>query len=168
MMFAWQLLSLPMEIVYKNKKIFVQRMVELRSVNYNQIQTGPEAVIITICMDYGMIEYIDQSLKSGVVVSTSEWKRMVKGCAKEKEGREWITTSMMYKNIDIFKEVEINFQNCWGWWKIDKWDCGILWKVKVMFKLIITNNIKCGYICDCEALTVVHILFQCKNVKQYM
>ncbi len=34
-----------------------------------------------------------------------------------------------------------------------------------MFKLIITNNLKCGYICDCEAHTVEHILFQCKNVK---
>ncbi len=71
----------------------------------------------------------------------------------------------MYKNIDIFKEVEINFENVWGWCKIAKWDCGILWKVKVMFKLIITNNITCGYICDCEAYTVEHILFQCKNVK---
>ncbi len=28
----------------------------------------------SICMDYGMIEYIDQSLKIGVVVSKSEWK----------------------------------------------------------------------------------------------
>ncbi len=34
-----------------------------------------------------------------------------------------------------------------------------------MFELIITNNLKCGYICDCEAHTVEHILFQCKNVK---
>ncbi len=57
MMFAWQLLSLPMENVYK--KIFVQRLVELRSVNYNQIQTRPVAGIVKICMDYGMIEYID-------------------------------------------------------------------------------------------------------------
>ncbi len=84
-MFAWQLLRLPMENVYK--KIFVQRLVELRSVNYNQIQTGPVAGIIKICMDYGMIEHINQSLKTGVVVSKSEWKRMVKGCAKEKAGR---------------------------------------------------------------------------------
>ncbi len=44
-----------------------------------------------------MIIYIDQSLKNGVVVSKSEWKRTVKGCAKEKEGREWIATSMMHK-----------------------------------------------------------------------
>ncbi len=89
MMCAWQLLSLPMENVYK--KIFVQRLVELRSVNYNHIQTGPVAGIVKKkCMDYGMIEYINQSLKSGVVVSKSEWKRMVKGCTKEKEGRIYI------------------------------------------------------------------------------
>ncbi len=86
-----------------------------------------------------MIEYIDQYLKSGVVVSKSEWERMLKGCAKEKEEREWISTNMMYKNIDIFKEVEINLPNGWCWWKIVKWDCGILWKVKGMFKLIITK-----------------------------
>ncbi len=96
-----------------------------------------------------MIEYFDQPLKSAVVVSKSEWKIMVNGCDKEKEGREWIATSMMYKTLQL-----------------TKWDCGILWKVKVMFKLIITNNIKCGSICDCEAHTVEHILFQCKNVKQ--
>ncbi len=118
-----------MENVYKN--IFVKSLVELRSVNYNQIQTGPVAGIVKICMDYGMVEYINQSLKSGVVVSKSEWKRMVKGCTKEKEGREWIATSMMYKNIDIFKEVEINLENGWSWWKITKWDCGILWKSNV-------------------------------------
>ncbi len=92
---------------------------------------------------------------------------MVKGCAKQKDGQEWIATSMMYKNIDIFKEVEINLENGWGWWKIARCDCGILWKVKVMFKLIITN-IKCGYICDCETHTVEHILFQCKNVKNIL
>ncbi len=56
MMFAWQLLCLPMENVYK--KIFVQRLVKLRSVNYNQIQTGPVAGMGKICMDYGLIEYI--------------------------------------------------------------------------------------------------------------
>ncbi len=95
-MFAWQILSLPMENVHK--KIFVQRLVELRSVNCNHIQTGPVAGIVKICMDYRIIEYINQSLQSGVVVSKSGWKRMVKGCAKEKEGREWISTSMMYKN----------------------------------------------------------------------
>ncbi len=66
-----------MENVYK--KSFVQRLVELRSVNSNQIQTGPVAGIIKICMDYDMIEYIDQSLKSGVVVSKSEWKHNGKG-----------------------------------------------------------------------------------------
>ncbi len=88
---------------------------------------------------------------------------MVKGCAKEKEGQEWIATSMMYKNIDIFKEVEINLENDWGWWKIAKWDCGIYWKVKVMFKLVITNNIKCGYICDCEAHTVEKMPIPMKN-----
>ncbi len=49
--------------------------------------------------------------------------------------------------------------------KLLNWDCGILWKIKVKFKLIITNKIKCGYICDCEVHTVEHILFQCKNVK---
>ncbi len=140
MMFALQLFILTKENVCK--KIFVQKLVELRSVNYNQIQTGPVAGIIKICIVYGMIEYIDQSLKSRVIVSKSEWKRMVKGCTKEKEGREWIATSIMYKNIDIFKEIEINLENGWGWWKIAKWDCGILWKVKVMFKLIVTNNIK--------------------------
>ncbi len=115
-----------MKNVYKN--IFVQRLVELRSVNYNQIQTGPVAGIVKICMNYGMVEDIDL-LKSGVVVSKSEWKIMVKGCAKENEGREWIATSMMYKNINIFKEVEINLENGWDWWKIAKWDCGILSKV---------------------------------------
>ncbi len=71
MMFSWQPLSLPMENVHK--KIFVQRLVELKSVNYNHIQTGPVAGIVKICMDYGIIEYINQSSKSGVVVWKSEW-----------------------------------------------------------------------------------------------
>ncbi len=61
---------------------------------------------------------------------------MVNGCAKENEGREWIATNMMYKNIDIFKEVVINLENGWGWWKIAKWDFGNIVDIYVIVKLI--------------------------------
>ncbi len=95
-------------------KPYISVLLSYLSYYYNHIQTGPVTGIVKLCMDYGMIEYINQSLKSGVVVSKSEWKRMVKGCAKEKEEREWIATSMMYKNIDIFKEVGINLEKWLG------------------------------------------------------
>ncbi len=41
----------------------------------------------------------------------------------------------------------------------------MVYQISESFKLIITNNIKCGYICDCETHTVEHLLFQCKSVK---
>ncbi len=67
-------------------KICVQRLVELRSVDYNQIQTGPVAGMGKICMDYGLIEYIRPILEEwSSSVQQSEWKTMVKGCAKEKQ-----------------------------------------------------------------------------------
>ncbi len=85
-----------------------------------------------------------------------EWKRMVNSCVKQKERRKWIATSMIYKTLE----------NGWGRWKIAKWDCEILLKVRVMFKLIITSNIKCGYMRNYEAdAQVEHILFQCPNVE---
>ncbi len=48
---------------------------------------------------------------------------------------------------------------------VAKWDCSLLWKIKVMWKLLVTNNIKCEYNCDCvSAPNVGHILFECPIV----
>ncbi len=64
--------------------------------------------------------------------------------------------SMIYKTLE----------NSSGRWKIAKWDCEILWKVRVMFKLIITSNIKCGYMRNYKAdAHVEHILFECPSVE---
>ncbi len=42
----------------------------------------------------------------------------------------------------------------------------VLWKIKVMWKLLVTNNIKSGYDCGCvSAPNVGHILFECPIVR---
>ncbi len=92
-------------------------------------------------------------------------------------GVKWVNPGILTIRIDItIIRLQCHFYQSWtlpimvtpllitnGWWK---WDCEILWEVKVMFELIITNNIQCGYICDCETVTKVkHIWFQCPNVE---
>ncbi len=44
-------------------------------------------------------------------------------------------------------------------------DCTLLWNIKVIWKLLVTNIIKSGYNCDCvSAPNVGHIPFECPIV----
>ncbi len=67
-----------------------------------------------------------------------------------------------YKHKFKLRMAYIHYLN---WWEVAKWNCSFLWKIKVMWKLLVTNNIKSGYNCDCvSAPTVGHIMFECPIV----
>ncbi len=48
---------------------------------------------------------------------------------------------------------------------VDKWDCSRLWKIKVMWKLLVTNNIKSGYNCDRVLAPNVEQMFECPIIE---
>ncbi len=57
----------------------------------------------------------------------------------------------------------INLKTGCTWWEVAK--CSLLWKIKVMWKLLVINNTKSGYNCDrVSAPNVGRILFECSIV----
>ncbi len=81
----------------------------------------------------------------------------------------WLFPCLIYRLgtevLNDFKSTGLNLKTGCPWWEVAKWDCSLLWKIKVMSKLLVTNNIKRGYNCDSvSALNVGHILFECPIV----
>ncbi len=68
-MFIWQILSLPMNRLYK--QILVYRLVEIKALQYSTYQTGPMAEIVRILKEYNMIEHIHSFMENGIVISKS-------------------------------------------------------------------------------------------------
>ncbi len=98
-------------------------------------------------------------------MSKSEWKKIVNGKVKDKENKKWTAPRLLYRGLNDFKFTGINLKTGCPWWEVAKWDCSLLLKIKVMWKLLVTNNIKSGYKCHCvPALSVGHILFECPIV----
>ncbi len=74
-------------------------------------------------------------------MSKGEWKRIVNNKVMDKENKEWTATGMLYRGLNDYS---INLKTGCPWGEVAKWDCSLLWKIKVMWKLLVTNNIKCG------------------------
>ncbi len=86
-------------------------------------------------------------------------KKIVNDKEKDKENKEWTASSLLYIGLNDFKSTRYKFKDRW---EVTKWNCSLLWKIKVMGKLLVTLNIKNGYNCDCvSARNVGHILFEC-------
>ncbi len=66
-MFTWQILSLPMNSLYK--QILVYRLVEIKALQYSTDQTGPVAEVIRILNEYNIIEHINSFIENGIVMS---------------------------------------------------------------------------------------------------
>ena len=81
----------------------------------------------------------------------------------ERESAEIVATMIMYKNLNVFKKSDI-VQSGFIWWYVARKSTQLLYKVKVMFKMLVTNNEKCGYICSCNTKPDIgHILFECAH-----
>ncbi len=107
------------------------------------------AEIVGILKEYNMIEHINSFIENGIVMSKSEWKKIVNDKVKDKENKEWTASNLLYRGLNDFKSTGINLKTGCPCWEVAKWDCSLLWKIKVMWKLLVTNNIKIGYNCDC-------------------
>ena len=81
----------------------------------------------------------------------------------KREGAEIVASMLTYKNLNVFKQTDI-VRNGFTWWHVAKKNTRLLYKVKVMIKMLVTNNEKCGYICNCNVMPdVSHILFDCTH-----
>ncbi len=69
-MFIWQILSLPMDSLYK--QILVYRLVEIKALQYSTDLTGPVVYIVKILKEYNMIEHINSFIENGIVMSKCE------------------------------------------------------------------------------------------------
>ncbi len=70
--------------------------------------TGPVAEIVRIFKEYNMIEHINSFIEILIVMSKSEWKKIVYDKVKDKENKEWTATSLLYRGLNDFKSTGIN------------------------------------------------------------
>ncbi len=55
------------------------------------------AEIVRILKEYNMIEHINRFIENEIVMSKSEWKKIVNDQLKDKENKEWTATSLLYR-----------------------------------------------------------------------
>ena len=128
------------------------------SIVYNFIEYG---------LKLNVLDIFEKYLNEGCF-EISEWKKRVKEQANSKENAEWYATIIMYKSMETFTMVGIDFGSGFSCWKITRKKPMLLYKVKVMLKALITNNIKCGFLCKCEDVNIgslQHIIFKCRNIQ---
>jgi hypothetical protein len=159
--FMWQLMLLPMSSIYK--KILVYRWIDIVDNNHIANTTGPVSNFINGCIQLNIYNDVERAIDTGQIMSKNAWKLIVKVKLKQKEENEWKGSSMMY-DMECFKHVCSNVNDGWKWWVIARWDCKVLYKIKLTWKMFVRkyeylpNNRKC--ICQTE-INIVHILFEC-------
>ncbi len=82
-----------------------------------------------------------------------EWKKIVNDKVEDKEYKEWTATSLLYRRLKDFKSTSINLKTGCPWLEGANRNCSLLWKINVMWKLLVTNKIKSGYMCNCFSTT---------------
>ncbi len=104
---------------------------------------------VRILKEYNMIEHINSFRENGIVMSKSEWKKIVNDKVKHGENKVWTATSLLYRGLNDFKSTGINLKRGCPWWEVENWGCSLLWKIKLMWILLVTNNSKSGYNFHC-------------------
>ncbi len=99
----WQLMSLPMECVYK--QILVSRIIDIETSLNSHISKGPVEIMLSKIKDYGLGHEVSNALNTGIIMKIDQWKQKVTEKVIEKEYHEWIATSMMYRSVKEFKSL---------------------------------------------------------------
>ncbi len=107
------------------------------------------ADISRILREYNMIDHINNIIESGIIMSKGEWKQIVNNKVMDKENKEWKATRLLCRGLTDIKSTCIHLKTRCPWWVVAKWDYSLLCTVKVMWKLLVSNNIKNRYNYDC-------------------
>ena len=114
-------------------------------------------------IDQIIFNVIDKEIS---LISKQEWVQRFKENIKRNEENCWTATLYMYRSLENFRQCEININSGFKWWYVAKLNPSLLYKIKVMYKVLVINNERCGFQCNCsEASTILHILFDCEIVK---
>ena len=161
--FMFRILLMPTMNIYK--KVLIDGLFCAKSKDFKNLGNGPIAYFIEQCVACNMFEQLDKILSNGNIDSTICYKAKVKDQVVKREHKSWVATSLLYKHLQEFKATDITLITGYRWWKVAKWQSDVLYKVKAMLKLIVTNYEKIGFKCDCNCkITVAHILFVCPIV----
>ena len=157
--FIGSILNLDYGSIYK--QVLLYRLLDKRNTYTNSlIQRFKKC-----CGKYEM-KWYEAISENSVNFSMREWNKSVNINSKRVENNEWTATVLMYKSLQDFRKMDIDVESGFKWWMIGKWMPQWLYKIKVVFKFIVTNNEKCGYNCGCiEKQDMAHIIFKCNKTK---
>ncbi len=134
MNFFWQLMSLPMDCVYK--QILVSRIIDIETSVNSHIGKGPVEIMLSKIKDYGLGHKVSNALNTGIIMKIDQWKQKVKEKIIEKEYHEWIAISVMNRRAKEFKSLEVRIKTGWSWWQVSRCNCKLL-------NVLYINNLKC-------------------------
>lgn len=148
-----------------------KRIVLNRYLDYKRklCKAGPVHNFVNTCMKLNVNTGFENLLTEGLVVKTNiQWKNTVKECLQTKERSEWYATLCLYRSLISFRLAKIDMKTGFIWWQVGRKKPRLLYKIKVMLKALVTNNVKCGFICKCleNNGSLSHILFRCVNVSE--
>ena len=175
-MFMWHILLASMDCIYKY--VLVERLMHLHYLKcHNQRFKGPIVLMYETCLEYGLLEYVINAVRTGQYISNREWKRKVKDVIWQRERYTYVANCNIYKSMTLYKNC-ISPRNVWPWWLFAKRHPCYVQKCRVMFRLLTGNNAiaerlrQAGISRTCQqcsmmvADSISHMLFECECANQ--
>ena len=163
--FMFKTLQIPNMCIYK--ELLIYGLLEAKHKGYTNLGSNPVSYIIEQCRKCNVLREVEEIITGFKIdfQNKSFYKNISASKLSTKESSEWVATTLLYRSLVTFRECHITIDTGYKWWKIAKLNNTVLYKVKTMFRLLVTNNDKCGYKCKCNSqMTVEHIVFDCNVV----
>ena len=112
MVLLWRVLLLPSSSF--SKIVLVFRICEFVKSGTLGDHYGPVMLCIASLKEYGLLSYVLNCVRTGILCSISEWKMRVRIRVCTIEYNKHITMKNMYKKLNIYNLCTLNF--VWPWW----------------------------------------------------
>ena len=136
----WSILSANMNCVFKRVVLQIFVYIYESGNHCNVSKVGHVRLMYDTCSQYGMLQYVMDSIKSGSYVSTLEWKKKVKHVILRREIDTWRANCLVYRSVDMYIRC-ITYGNVWPWWVFTKHFPKFTVKCKVMIRLLTGNHV---------------------------
>ncbi len=174
LMFLWRLLLLPMCNVYK-----AVTMIRLCYHMYNTapsyVHNGPLNDILNVYRKYSLDANLDECLKTGTIIPIREFKSLARKRIADYEIECFKITCLLYRSLDLYRNC-ISKIEMWPWWIFAHHNPEYTYKVRVLYRMIVSQSclrsdiymfentssicILCDSMCD---ETPQHMLFECSR-----
>ena len=109
--YAWRLLNLPPDNIYR--KVFIYRFFTIlyRGIFYSE---SPVAQFINVCFKYNVLDNVIDILLSGTLPSKIEWCNYVNNNVNDRQFSIWRRSLKMYSSLKLYRIISCKYERiCW-------------------------------------------------------